>query len=72
MLQDEFQHATESVAAWDQWEHDERAALRLEAVEWRTRQLACVEASGRWPTQTRWGHAFFLSKAEGVTTDPMD
>ena len=60
-LQKEVQHAAASAAAWGQWEHDEWAALPLEAVEWLARLLACVEASVRWSTQTMWGKAVCLS-----------
>ena len=71
-LLEEFRHAKASAASWDQWEHEEWAELPLEAVEWLARMLMHIEAGGRWPQQTLWGKAFFLSKVDDVTTDPMD
>ena len=71
-LEDELPSAAASAASWDQWEHEEWAELPLDAVEWLARMLTHIEAGGRWPQQTLWGKAFFLSKVEDATTDPID
>ena len=71
-LRQELTRAAPSAAAWDQWEHEEWAALPMLAVERLAKLLVCIEFGACWPQQTRWGKAFFLSKVQGVTTDPMD
>ena len=45
-------------------------AARGRGVARQAIDLSC--SRGGWPSQMLWGRALFLSKVEGVTTDPMD
>ena len=60
------------MASWDQWEHDEWAALPLDAVEWVARMLRQIEARAPWPNPTKRGKAICFAAVEGYTTNPMD
>ena len=68
----EFTSAAASAASWDQWEYEEWASLPDLAIQWLARLPNSIEAGARWPQHTKWGKAFFLSKVQGFTTDPMD
>ena len=46
--------------------------MPLEAAEWLAKLLQLIEGGANWPQPTTWGKAFFLTKTEEPSTDPMD
>ena len=46
--------------------------MPLVAAEWLAKLLNLVEKGAPWPSPTTWGKAFFLSKTEEPSTDPME
>ena len=61
-LQEEFRQAAASAASWDQWQHDEWAALPLEVVE----QAAAVHRGRRlFARPDHVGHCMFSLQGGG-------
>ena len=71
-LMREFQHSAATAASWDQWEFREWAVMPLVAAQWLAKLLNLVEEGAPCPSPTTWGKAFFLSKTEEPSTDPME
>ena len=46
--------------------------MPLVAAQWLAKLLNLVEEGAPWPSPTTWGKAFFQSKTEEPSTDPME